>query len=62
MWFLGWKGESGFSASSTAEQVTHGIHGTSLTAIITGTIFFFFFCFLFQFLFLVPQNLGLMNL
>ncbi|GAU19436.1 hypothetical protein TSUD_76800 [Trifolium subterraneum] len=36
MWFLGWKGPSGFSASSTAEQVTHGIHGTSLTAIITG--------------------------
>ncbi|CAJ2676565.1 unnamed protein product [Trifolium pratense] len=36
MWFLGWKGPSGFSASSTAEQVTHGIHETTLTAIITG--------------------------
>ncbi|CAL5214843.1 unnamed protein product [Lathyrus oleraceus] len=36
MWFLGWKGPSGFSASSTADQVTHGIDGTSLTAIVTG--------------------------
>ncbi|CAL0312641.1 unnamed protein product [Lupinus luteus] len=36
MWFLGWKGESGFSASSTAEQVTQGIDGNSLTAIVTG--------------------------
>lgn len=36
MWFIGWKGPSGFSASSTAQQVTHGIDGTSLTAIITG--------------------------
>jgi WW domain-containing oxidoreductase len=38
-WFLGWKGASGFSASSTTEQVTHVIHGTSLAAIIT--VFFF---------------------
>nr|ACJ84341.1 unknown [Medicago truncatula] len=36
MWFICWKGPSGFSASSTAQQVTHGIDGTSLTAIITG--------------------------
>lgn len=36
MWFLGWKGPSGFSASSTAEQVTQGIDGTGLTAIVTG--------------------------
>ncbi|XP_015955525.1 short-chain dehydrogenase TIC 32, chloroplastic isoform X1 [Arachis duranensis] len=36
MWFLGWKGESGFSASSTAEQVTQGIDGHGLTAIVTG--------------------------
>ncbi|KAI4326941.1 hypothetical protein L6164_019454 [Bauhinia variegata] len=36
MWFLGWKGASGFSASSTAEQVTRGIVGEGLTAIVTG--------------------------
>ncbi|CAK8579208.1 unnamed protein product [Lathyrus sativus] len=36
MWFLGWKGPSGFSASSTADEVTRGIDGTSLTAIVTG--------------------------
>ncbi|OIW09875.1 hypothetical protein TanjilG_24530 [Lupinus angustifolius] len=36
MWFLGWKGASGFSASSTAEQVTQAIDGNSLTAIVTG--------------------------
>ncbi|KEH26388.1 NAD(P)-binding rossmann-fold protein [Medicago truncatula] len=28
---------SGFSLSSTAEEVTHGIHGSGLTAIVTGT-------------------------
>ncbi|EEF51204.1 short-chain dehydrogenase TIC 32, chloroplastic [Ricinus communis] len=33
---FGWKGPSGFSASSTAEEVTQGIDGSSLTAIITG--------------------------
>ncbi|PNX55090.1 hypothetical protein L195_g048716, partial [Trifolium pratense] len=26
---------SGFSLSSTAEDVTHGIHGSGLTAIVT---------------------------
>ncbi|CAN0910486.1 Short-chain dehydrogenase TIC 32, chloroplastic [Linum grandiflorum] len=36
MWVFGWKGESGFSARSTAEQVTSAIDGTSLTAIVTG--------------------------
>nr|AFK34836.1 unknown [Lotus japonicus] len=36
MWIFGWKGPSGFSASSTADQVTQGIDGTGLTAIITG--------------------------
>ncbi|XWS61759.1 hypothetical protein CRYUN_Cryun07bG0153200 [Craigia yunnanensis] len=36
MWIFGWKGPSGFSASSTAEEVTQGIDGTGLTAIITG--------------------------
>ncbi|PKA48049.1 Short-chain dehydrogenase TIC 32, chloroplastic [Apostasia shenzhenica] len=33
---LGWKGPSGFSASSTAEFVTEGIDGSGLTAIVTG--------------------------
>ncbi|KAF9689329.1 hypothetical protein SADUNF_Sadunf01G0081000 [Salix dunnii] len=36
MWFFGRKGPSGFSASSTAEEVTQGIDGTGLTAIVTG--------------------------
>ncbi|KAL9349956.1 hypothetical protein Peur_057211 [Populus x canadensis] len=36
MWFFGWKGPSGFSASSTAEEATQGIDGTGLTAIVTG--------------------------
>ncbi|XP_040986171.1 short-chain dehydrogenase TIC 32, chloroplastic-like [Juglans microcarpa x Juglans regia] len=36
MWIFGWKGPSGFSACSTAEQVTQGIDGTGLTAIVTG--------------------------
>ncbi|GLU21115.1 hypothetical protein SLE2022_372770 [Rubroshorea leprosula] len=30
------KGPSGFSGSSTAEEVTQGIDGTGLTAIVTG--------------------------
>ena len=42
MWIFGWKGPSGFSASSTAEEVTQGIDGTGLTAIITGYFSFFF--------------------
>ncbi|KAM7525774.1 hypothetical protein LguiA_015676 [Lonicera macranthoides] len=36
MWIFGRKGESGFSACSTAEQVTLGVDGNSLTAIVTG--------------------------
>ncbi|PON84562.1 Short-chain dehydrogenase/reductase [Trema orientale] len=36
MWIFGRKGPSGFSAHSTAEEVTQGIDGTGLTAIVTG--------------------------
>ncbi|KAB2088834.1 hypothetical protein ES319_A03G026100v1 [Gossypium barbadense] len=36
MWFFGSKGPSGFSSSSTAEEVTQGIDGSALTAIVTG--------------------------
>ncbi|KAM5572435.1 short-chain dehydrogenase TIC 32, chloroplastic [Rosa sericea] len=36
MWIFGWKGPSGFSARSTAEDVTQGIDGTGLTALVTG--------------------------
>lgn len=36
MWWFGRNGASGFSASSTAKEVTHGIDGTGLTAIVTG--------------------------
>ncbi|KAM7494272.1 hypothetical protein LguiB_028881 [Lonicera macranthoides] len=36
MWIFGRKGPSGFSATSTAEEVTHGIDGTGLTSIVTG--------------------------
>ncbi|ONK55216.1 uncharacterized protein A4U43_UnF6320 [Asparagus officinalis] len=36
MWPLSRKGPSGFSSSSTAEQVTEGVDGTGLTAIVTG--------------------------
>ncbi|XP_010053245.2 short-chain dehydrogenase TIC 32, chloroplastic-like [Eucalyptus grandis] len=36
MWIIGWKGPSGYSARSTAEEVTEGIDGTGLTAIVTG--------------------------
>ncbi|KAL5727385.1 NADP-retinol dehydrogenase [Ranunculus cassubicifolius] len=36
MWLFNRKGPSGFSSLSTAEQVTQGIDGTGLTAIITG--------------------------
>ncbi|RVX01906.1 Short-chain dehydrogenase TIC 32, chloroplastic [Vitis vinifera] len=35
MWLFSRKGPSGFSASSTAEEVTQGIDGTGLTAIVT---------------------------
>ncbi|KAL3373739.1 hypothetical protein AABB24_005631 [Solanum stoloniferum] len=36
MWFLSKKGPSGFSPNSTAEEVTQGIDGSALTAIVTG--------------------------
>ncbi|KAL5727353.1 NADP-retinol dehydrogenase [Ranunculus cassubicifolius] len=36
MWLFNKKGPSGFSSSSTAEDVTEGIDGTGLTAIVTG--------------------------
>ncbi|KAL2892740.1 Short-chain dehydrogenase TIC 32 chloroplastic [Bienertia sinuspersici] len=36
MWMISTKGSSGYSASSTAEQVTQGINGNGLTAIVTG--------------------------
>ncbi|KAJ1693735.1 hypothetical protein LUZ63_010433 [Rhynchospora breviuscula] len=36
MWLFGRNGPSGFSSSSTAEEVTQGIDGTGLTAIVTG--------------------------
>ncbi|KAK3037200.1 hypothetical protein RJ639_030093 [Escallonia herrerae] len=36
MWLFSRKGASGFSASSTAEEVTRGIDGTGLTAVVTG--------------------------
>ncbi|XP_039132640.1 short-chain dehydrogenase TIC 32, chloroplastic-like [Dioscorea cayenensis subsp. rotundata] len=36
MWWFSRKGPSGFSYSSTAEEVTEGINGSGLTAIVTG--------------------------
>ncbi|KAJ4979655.1 hypothetical protein NE237_010435 [Protea cynaroides] len=36
MWLFSRKGPSGFSATSTAKEVTEGIDGTGLTAIVTG--------------------------
>ncbi|KAK9724657.1 hypothetical protein RND81_05G090300 [Saponaria officinalis] len=36
MWLFRRKGASGFSGSSTAEEVTHGIDASALTAIVTG--------------------------
>ncbi|XP_076953274.1 short-chain dehydrogenase TIC 32, chloroplastic-like [Bidens hawaiensis] len=35
-WLFGFKGESGFSARNTAEDVTKGVDGHGLTAIVTG--------------------------
>lgn len=39
MWIFGWKGPSGYSSRSTAEQVTQGIDGTGITAVVTGLSF-----------------------
>ncbi|XP_055825933.1 short-chain dehydrogenase TIC 32, chloroplastic-like [Solanum dulcamara] len=36
MWLFKRKGPSGFSYASTAEEVTHGVDGSGLTAIVTG--------------------------
>ncbi|KAL0317802.1 UNVERIFIED_CONTAM: Short-chain dehydrogenase, chloroplastic [Sesamum angustifolium] len=36
MWLFSRKGASGFSATSTAEEVTEGIDGSGLTAVVTG--------------------------
>ncbi|KAK6936819.1 Short-chain dehydrogenase/reductase SDR [Dillenia turbinata] len=36
MWLFSRKGPSGFSGRSTAEEVTQGIDGSGLTAIVTG--------------------------
>ncbi|KNA24295.1 hypothetical protein SOVF_017010 isoform A [Spinacia oleracea] len=36
MWLFSRKGSSGFSGNSTAEEVTAGINGDGLTAIVTG--------------------------
>ncbi|KAF5772435.1 putative very-long-chain 3-oxoacyl-CoA reductase [Helianthus annuus] len=36
MWIFGRNGASGFSATSTAEELTEGIHASGLTAIVTG--------------------------
>lgn len=36
MWLFSRKGVSGFSKSSTAEEVTRGIDGSGLTAVVTG--------------------------
>lgn len=35
-WISIFTGKSGFAASSTAEDVTKGVDGTGLTAIVTG--------------------------
>lgn len=39
-WLLGRRGPSGFSWSSTADQVTQGISAAGLTAIVTGPYLF----------------------
>lgn len=48
-WLIAFKGESGFSARNTAEDVTKGIDGHGLTAIITGF-------FLYPFIYLKDLN------
>lgn len=51
MWWLLFnrKGPSGYSASSTAQQVTQGIDGSGLTAIVTGPSIFAFPLLIFDF-------------
>ena len=41
MWWFYRKGPSGFAGASTAEEVTAGIDGRGLVAVITGTYFYF---------------------
>lgn len=43
MWRFSRTGPSGFSGRSTAEEVTQGIDGTGLTAIVTGRLKIFQF-------------------
>lgn len=40
-WWFYRKGPSGFAGASTAEEVTAGIDGRGLVAVITGTYFHF---------------------
>lgn len=40
MWLFKRNGPSGFSSSSTAEEVTYGIDASGLTAIVTGHLLF----------------------
>ena len=56
MWPFYRKGPSGFSSSSTAEDVTQGVDGTGLTAIVTGPCFVFVFFFSLNFD--VIKNMG----
>lgn len=49
MWPFNRKGPSGFSSSSTAEEVSQGIDGTGLTAIVTGSSSIVSFFFLISF-------------
>lgn len=42
MWLFGRKGPSGFTKSSTAEEVTQGIDASGLTAIVTGKVHLLF--------------------
>lgn len=37
MWIFGLRGRSGFSSNNTAEDVTKGVDGSGLTAIVTGS-------------------------
>ena len=45
IWPFTRNGASGFSAASTAKQVTEGIDANGLTAVVTGTLLCLFFCF-----------------
>jgi len=48
-WLFGRRNGSGFSSSSTAEEVTEGIDGTALTAIVTGSSLLLLLCYFFPF-------------